>query len=46
MGNDLLLQLLSTIQQAYWYAIIADETASIANHEHHFVSARLAKHTI
>ena len=34
MGNDLLRQLLSSIHGATWYAILADETADIANHEH------------
>ena len=33
MGNDLLRQLLSSIRQATWYAVIADERADVANHE-------------
>ena len=38
MGNDLLRQLLSSIHGATWYAILADETADIANHEQLSVS--------
>ena len=33
MGCDLLRQLLSNIHRATWYAVIADETAGIANQE-------------
>ena len=40
MGNDLLRQLLSSILCATWYAILADETADVANHEQLSVSIR------
>ena len=40
MGNDLLRQLLSSIRQATWYAVIADETADVANHEQLSLSIR------
>ena len=40
MGHDLLRQLLSSIHGATWYAILADETADIANQEQLSVSIR------
>ena len=40
IGNDLLRQLLSSIHGATWYAILADETADVANHEQLSVSIR------
>ena len=40
MGNDLLRQLLSSIHAATWYAILADETADVANQEQLSVSIR------
>ena len=40
MGHDLLRKLLSSIHSATWYAILADETADIANYEQLSMSIR------
>ena len=40
MANDLLWQLLSSIHEATWYALVADETSDVANQEQLSVSIR------
>ena len=40
MGNELLRQLLVRIRESTWFAILADETADIANHEQPSCSIR------
>ena len=44
MGNDLLRNLLVRIREAEWFAILADETADIANHEQLSFSIRWVTH--